>query len=466
MEDLRSDGTGGGKADGLSPPFGNDIYAALPPDQPSDTRAETDQREAIEWHTFQRIVDHLSSGLRLDEVLDLIFQEMRDLVPFDRMGFLAIDPARKLVRLKWSQSCVATTPTSPDYAMQLSQFGLEEILNSRQPRIVSELATHLRNHPGVEPSQMLLLDGMRSSLMCPVVAGEKAVGFLFFSSLEPNVYSTKHSRIYAQIARHLGFIIEKAQMVDELMEMDQLRSRLLGMVAHDLRTPLNVINGYVYLFANGIVGEDQEQVKSIWCTVQQSCNRMLMMVNQLVDLSAIEAGHLTLEPAWTDISNFMEQIHHEMSILGKAKDVELVWSIESSEEVSKRPVLFFMDERRMYQVLENLLSNAFKFSFPGDTVDMIFRLHAEGAGEFIVKDTGKGIRPEDQQVLFSDFGRGQIKPTVRESSSGLGLAICKRIVEAHNGGIWLVSEPGEGTVVHVMLPGVKTEKGNRLEIKI
>ena len=466
MDDLQSDVSVPLKAEGFIPTFRENSHAALHPEVKDVSQAEADQRDAIEWHTFQRIVDHLSSGLRLEEVLDLVFLEMRNLLPFDRIGYLAIDPAGKCVRMKWSQSCVATTPTSPSFSMQLSQYGLDEILKSRQPCIIGNLATHLVKNPGSEPSQMLLLDGMRSSLMCPVVAGEKPVGFLLFSSVEPNVYSSKHSRVYTQIARQLGFIIEKARLMDELMEMDHLRSRLLGMVAHDLRTPINVIIGYIYMIANGIVSDDQEQVKSIWSTMQQSCNRMLMMANQLVDMSAMEAGHLTLEPAWTDITNFMEQIYHEMSILAKTREVNLVWSIDRGEACENKPILFFMDERRMFQVLENLLSNAFKYSYPGGTVEMIARPYTGGAGEFIVKDTGKGIRLEDQQVLFSDFACGQIKPTVSESSMGLGLAICKRIVEAHNGRIWLVSAPGDGTVVHVRLPGVETENGPHQTIKI
>ena len=125
MEDFRSDGFVGRNSEGLSPPYIQ-----------GDSKGENDEREAIEWHTFQHIVDHLSSGLRLEEVLDLIFEEMRDLVPFDRMGFLAIDTAQKTVRMRWSRSCVATTPTSPDYAMQLSQFGLEEILKTRGAVII------------------------------------------------------------------------------------------------------------------------------------------------------------------------------------------------------------------------------------------------------------------------------------------------------------------------------------------
>jgi hypothetical protein len=466
MKNVQSDGCTPGNSADFSPSCGEEFDASTSPVFISDSKSETDQREAIEWHTFQRIVDHLSSGLRLEEVLDLVFQEMRDLVPFDRIGFLAIDSARKCVRLKWSQSCVATTPTPPDYAMELSQFGLDEILRSREPCIIGELSTHLQNNPGAEPSQMLLLDGMRSSLTCPVVAGEKPVGFLFFSSLDPEIYSSMHSRIYCQIARHLGFMIEKARLVDELMEMNQLRSRLLGIVAHDLRTPLNVINGYIQLFANGVVDKTPEQVLPIWNTMQHSCDRMLMMVNQLVDLSAIEAGHLVLERTWTDVSLFMGQVHREMSILGKTKGVQLVWSIDTVEKCKKEPVLFYMDDRRMFQVLENLLSNAFKFSSPGSTVDVTFRLYAGGAGEFTVRDTGKGILPEDQQILFSDFGCGQIKPAVRESSSGLGLAICKRIVEAHGGRIWLVSAPGDGTIIHVMLPGAEKQDGTQNEIKI
>ncbi len=213
----------------------------------------------------------------------------------------------------------------------------------------------------------------------------------------------------------------------------------IASLAHDLKNPLSVIQGYLHLITDGILGELSRPQTEIIHHMDQACKVMMRLLEDLMDISVIESGHLELDLQETSLSEYLQDCHLTNQILAQMKSIELVLEIDEDLPVVR------MDPDRMDQVLNNLISNAIKFSHPNTTTTISARV-VDDEVLISVADQGQGIPEEELSKLFTQFGRTSVRPTSGERSVGLGLAIVKRIVEAHGGRIWVESEVGRGTV--------------------
>jgi signal transduction histidine kinase len=172
---------------------------------------------------------------------------------------------------------------------------------------------------------------------------------------------------------------------------------------------------------------------------------MLALIDDLLDVSAIESGRLAIEKEEIDVKEYLEDVYESSRLLGKTKSIEIELNIPDGLPAAR------FDPKRIDQVVNNLITNAIKFSYPGTTVT----LEAGAADdELVVRviDQGQGIPADEIGKVFSEFGRTSVRPTGGEKSTGLGLAIVKRLVEAHGGRIWVESEVGKGSMFAFALP--------------
>jgi signal transduction histidine kinase len=227
--------------------------------------------------------------------------------------------------------------------------------------------------------------------------------------------------------------------------MNALKNEFLGMAAHDLRSPISSIESLtdVLLESDAEIGSD-ERVELI-TMIRQLSSGMMKLLNDLLDIAAIESGKIDLQLQSVSIPQYLTEVTSHNRFLAERKKISLV--IQVAERV---PAITF-DRERIRQVLNNLLSNAIKFS-PSQTVVALEARAVRMGVEFSVTDQGPGIRPEDQVKLFGAFQRLGTKPTAGESSTGLGLSICKKIVELHGGTIGVDSEVGRGSRFSFTLP--------------
>jgi signal transduction histidine kinase len=169
------------------------------------------------------------------------------------------------------------------------------------------------------------------------------------------------------------------------------------------------------------------------------------LINDLLDVSAIEAGQLELRYRVVDLAAYLQECHAANAVLAEAKSIELVLDLEPNLP------LVTMDPDRINQVVNNLITNAVKFSYPNTVITL--RAQAEDNTVAIsVQDQGQGIPAKDLGKMFTEFGRASVRPTAGEKSTGLGLAIVKRMVEAHGGRIWVESQVGVGSTFTFTLP--------------
>ena len=408
--------------------------------------AKTLDRRFREFQMLAHVTEEINAGLVLDEVLDRVFDIFRPIIPYNRIGFALLEEGDTVARARWARSDADRLRITKGFSAPMQGSSLQAIIDTGRPRILNDLKAYLLQHPNSTSTALVVDEGMRSSLTCPLIAMGKPIGFMFFSSTEPNTYRNAHVEIFMQIAGQLSVIVEKSRLYQQLMELNDLKGRFLGMAAHDLRNPIGVVQGYAKLMVNGLLGEITQKQRAALANVDTSCETMLGLINDFLDISAIESGKLTLNIKQVDLKSYLTSCHEANALLAHGKDITLL--LASAPDL---PSTIRIDPDRMNQVLGNLIGNAIKYSYPGTTTILRTEL-AEGKIRFLVIDRGQGIPPEDIPKLFQDFGKVSVRPTGGEKSTGLGLAICRRIVEAHKGRIWCESEVGKGSTFIVAIP--------------
>ena len=239
-------------------------------------------------------------------------------------------------------------------------------------------------------------------------------------------------------------IVEQANI--RLRELDRLKSNFLANVSHELRTPLNSIIGFAELLVDGLAGDMNEQQHEFVNDIHASGKHLLDLINDILDLSKIEAGRLEIHPEKLDFAQLIEETKASVAHLFKRKQQTL--RIEVSEKLPEVNV----DRVRIKQVLLNLLSNAHKFTLEKGTITLKASRMDSSALLVSVADTGIGIAEEDYDSVFEEFQQVDSSATREIQGTGLGIPISRRIIEMHGGRLWMESELGEGTTFTFILP--------------
>jgi two-component system sensor histidine kinase/response regulator len=253
--------------------------------------------------------------------------------------------------------------------------------------------------------------------------------------------------VVARIKAHLHnqFLADQQkQLVAQLSAANAAKNKFVGMAAHDLRNPLASIRGLAEFLRDGNLAADQRELVELIHGASQS---MLDLVNELLDVATIEAGELKLDPQPCNLADLLRSCAFLQNIQAAKKNSRITLPEDDGAPTA------LLDVAKMRQVVDNLLSNAIKYSPPGSEIAVVYRSGPGSAG-FAVRDQGPGIPDNERDKLFRDFGRLSAKPTGGESSTGLGLAICRKIVEAHRGVIAAENLPAGGCEFSVVLPAL------------
>jgi signal transduction histidine kinase len=238
---------------------------------------------------------------------------------------------------------------------------------------------------------------------------------------------------------------QEKQLVEQLSHANAAKNRLLGMAAHDLRNPLASIRALAEFLSDGTVGPLAPDQLDLVKTIHEASQSMLTLVNELLDLSVIEAGELKISPKATSLGELIAKSVGLANVNASKKGTTVQFA-----DASGLPKVM-IDGDKIKQVVDNLLSNAIKFS-PPKAVIRVSLTAAAGRITVAVRDQGPGIPEGERGKLFKDFGKTSVKPTGGEKSTGLGLAICKKLIEAHRGTICADNEPDGGCTFKFFLP--------------
>ncbi len=418
--------------------------------------------EALQFRERERmrlndIAVNINAGLLLEEILETVYVHFKDVIPYNRIGFSLIDADHETVRAYWAKSEYPIF-LNRNFTAKLKGSSLHQILLTGKPRIIDDLPAYLRAKPTSLSTRLIVKEGMRSSLTCPLVNNGEPVGFMFFSSAEPHTYTDIHVDIFRQIAAQLSVILEKGRLVSrlaaqkeeiertnaELVRVNELKSTFLGIATHDLRGPIGNIRMIADLLQDSEISLSGEERRALLDDIRKQSTHMLSLLNDLLDVTRIESGKLELRFETFPLEPFLTQIVQRHAMMATPKGTRMALQPVGKAYAKGDPV-------RLRQVIDNIISNAIKYSPPGSTVNV----GVERAGSmwrFFVTDEGPGITAADRPKLFKDFAKLSAKPTGGEKSVGLGLAIARRIVEAHGGTIGVDSEAGQGATFWFTLP--------------
>lgn len=254
----------------------------------------------------------------------------------------------------------------------------------------------------------------------------------------PVSYGLVSSRIDLRHARD-----ELAAARDAAVSADKTKTQFFSNMSHELRTPLNAIIGFSEMLASDVFAAKRVEYAHL---INNSGKHLLSLVNDLLDLSRIEAGKLDLKLETVDMEEIVTDCAGTVATRAREREVRVV------RTVAPLLPLVTADRRAITQILLNLLTNAIKFSSAGGVVEVFARLEASGEICLGVRDEGIGIAPEDQARMFERFGQARHDVTGIEKGTGLGLPIVKGLAEAHGGRVAMNSQLGEGTCVLVWLP--------------
>ena len=291
----------------------------------------------------------------------------------------------------------------------------------------------------------------RTILCVPMLREGVAIGVLVLTRSEARPFTDKQIELVTTFADQAAIAIENMRLFNEIQdksrqleEASQHKSQFLANMSHELRTPLNAILGYSELMADGAYGEPSEKMLGILKRLEANGKHLLGLINDVLDLSKIEAGQLVLELSEYCVQDIAQTVRSTLEPL--AADKKLAFKLELAPELPAG----HGDGRRLTQVLINLVGNAIKFT---DAGEVAIKAEANNGAFYVsVRDTGPGISAADQAKLFQEFQQADNAITKKKGGTGLGLAISKRIIEMHGGKIWVESQPGQGSTFAFSLP--------------
>ena len=393
----------------------------------------------------------VSSTLDLQTVLATIVARAVQLSATDGGVIYEYDEATQTFRLTaahhMDEELVEVLRVAP---IRLGEGATGQAAASRTPVQVPDILDE-QQYGATRVRSILVRLGYRSVLAVPLLLEQRIMGALTVWRQETGAFTPEVVNLLQTFATQSALAIQNARLFREIADKGQQleaasrhKSEFLANMSHELRTPLNAIIGFSEVLTERMFGELNEKQAEYLKDIYASGQHLLSLINDILDLSKIEAGRMELELADFDLPSAID------NALILVRERATRRGITLGRTLDEQLGMLRGDERKVKQVLLNLLSNALKFTPEGGRIDVSAGVH-DGVAEIAVTDTGVGIAPEDQEAVFEEF-RQVGTADKKVEGTGLGLALSRKFIELHGGRIWVESEVGKGSTFRFTLP--------------
>lgn len=383
------------------------------------------------------------NGLHYRQVLDYVFDSLQAYIPCDRISIALL--SGEILTTHWLRSKFPVNYINVGYSASIKGSSLQHVIESKETRIIKDLRQYSEEHPKSPSTKLALSEGIMSSLTCPLISRGKAVGVVFFSSGKPGTYTAQHVEKIKELIKSLALVVEQGRL-QKFYDENQYKKKLYSMITHDLRSPIGVMSGFLDLiYEEEWFSQLEDKDKEIFSVLRRNCDSMLELVNDLGD-SGIYNDQFKYNFSEVNVRNFFSDVAHNAKIMASHKHIHF------NENISKEiPEVLIFDPLRLRQAIDNLISNAVKFSKEGITIELNATLD-KNLLVVSITDQGPGILENEISKLFIENSKTSNKPTAGETSTGLGLSIVKKIIEQHGGKVFVKTKLGEGSTFGFSIP--------------
>lgn len=423
---------------------------------------QAQKRRAEQLRAVNEITQKIGTLMTLEELLPYSTRLLCDSFNYDHAAiFLLDEPSNQLVLTAISD--VHDDHINNDWGGECISLDSNNVLTQAAHSGQASLINNVFSSGQANLSRM---DELVAAELCvPIRSGGRVVGVLDIVSHSANVFDETDLAASQVLADQVGIGIENARLYtqlnrfveqlkatnSDLEEATRHKSEFLANMSHELRTPLNAIIGFSEVLQDQVFGELNPRQSRYVTNILTSGRHLLTLVNDVLDLSKVEAGKMELHPENFSINEAITDV--EAIVIGMANKKRLNLSHQLGSDLP----FIMADKSKFKQILYNLLSNAVKFTPEGGAVTVCSSLkrgltEAESFFEVCVRDTGIGIRPEDQERIFEEFRQVDSSYSRQFQGTGLGLALSRRLVQLHGGQLWVDSEPGKGSLFTFSLP--------------
>jgi len=416
------------------------------------TEAERDQLRKLteELQALAEVGRAVNSTLDLDAVLHTIISRASQLAATEGGLIYEYDDVADQLRLRavqnFEEELASALRASP---LRKGEGVGGRVVETRAPFQVPDITAEGAYRVHIRDT--LVRAGYRALLAVPLIREERVIGAFLVGRKQPGEFSRETVELLTTFASQSALAIENARLFRqleqksrELEDASRHKSQFLANMSHELRTPLNAILGYTELIVDRVYGDVPGKIDEVLDRVQKSGRHLLGLINDVLDLSKIEAGQVALHLTDYSFGDVVQAVVGSVGSLAAEKHLELTVDVAPDLPMGRG------DERRITQVLLNLVGNAIKFTDKGRVTVRVSAL--DDAFLAAVADTGPGINKEDQERIFEEFQQSDGALAKGKTGTGLGLAIAKRIAELHGGRIWVESTLGEGSTFYLRIP--------------
>lgn len=387
-----------------------------------------------------KILEHINNKVAsqdtVSEIIDFLFINMQEIIPCDRIALSFFEENGRRLTVYHVKTNYPGIQMDKGYSADIDNSSLEKVFAAGTPRIINNLKVYLENHPASESTELLLKEGINSSITCPISVEERPVGLLFISSKNIETYNTNHVLMNLLIIERIGQAVEKAYRIQKLTEAINSYMEMLSFVSHELKSPLDSIISLGNTLAGGYFGAMDPKHRDYVHRMVSKAKFLREMTSEYLTLSRFENENIG---AYFQECSFRKEIIDETAdiISPQVSEKKISMNINIPSEV-----IVDCDKNLMKIVMNNLMSNAVKYGNENGQVDVTV-FEENGNMHVAVRNTGPGFPEEAKSKLFRKFSRIETDELMKRKGTGVGLYTTWKIIQMHKGHIKAESKLNE-----------------------